>query len=111
MGGYYCAQKNTVEESHIVNYNVQFELMLGFGLKDVTVEYSADGVEWTSLGEAMLNQATAAATYTYNTIVDLQGVAARFVRLTINSGYGMMGQYGLSEVRFFHIPDRSFTDQ
>ncbi|MDY0357830.1 MAG: LamG-like jellyroll fold domain-containing protein, partial [Sedimentisphaerales bacterium] len=49
------------------NYNVQFELLLGFGLKDVTVEYSQDGAEWTVLGDVQLNQATASATYTANT--------------------------------------------
>jgi len=96
-------------ELWVWNYNGQFEFLLGFGLKDMTVEYSADGVEWTSLGGVMLNQATAAATYTYNTTVDLQGAAARFVRLTVNSGYGTMGQFGLSEVRFFYIPDRSWV--
>jgi hypothetical protein len=86
------------------NYNVQFELVLGFGLKDVTVQYSLDGVEWTSLGDVEFAQATAAATYAANTAVDLQGVAARYVRLTVNSGWGLMGQYGLSEVRFLYVP-------
>ncbi|MDI6450728.1 LamG-like jellyroll fold domain-containing protein, partial [Anaerobaca lacustris] len=93
-----------VHEMLVWNYNVQFELMLGFGIKDVTVEYSTDGADWVSLGDVQLNQATAAATYIYNTTVDLQGVAARFVRLTVNSGFGMLGQFGLSEVRFTHVP-------
>ncbi|NLT78146.1 MAG: hypothetical protein GXX98_16630, partial [Planctomycetes bacterium] len=86
------------------NYNVQFELLLGFGLKDVTVEYSQDGAEWTVLGDVQLNQATASATYTANTTIDFDGVAAKFVRLTVNSAWGGMGQYGLSEVRFMYIP-------
>ncbi|MDI9430416.1 MAG: discoidin domain-containing protein, partial [Planctomycetota bacterium] len=86
------------------NYNEQFEMILGFGLKDVTVEYSQDGAEWTVLGDVQLNQATASATYTANTAIDFEGVAAKFVRLTVNSGWGGMGQYGLSEVRFMYIP-------
>jgi len=98
-------------ELWVWNYNVQFELVLGFGLKDVTIEYSENGADWTTLGDFEFARATAKATYTANTTVDFGGVAAKFVRLTINSGYGMMGQYGLSEVRFFHIPDRSFTYQ
>ncbi len=93
-----------LHEMLVWNYNVQFEMLLGFGLKDVTVEYSADGEDWAVLGDAQLNQATAAATYTANTTVAFEGVAARFVRLTVNSGWGMMGQYGLSEVRFMYIP-------
>ncbi len=86
------------------NYNVQFELMLGFGLKDVTVEYSENGTDWTVLGDVQFNQATATAAYTANTTVDFGGVAAKYVRLTVNSGYGMLGQYGLSEVRFLYVP-------
>ncbi len=86
------------------NYNVQFEPVLGFGVKDVTIEYSVDGTEWAVLGDAQFAKATAIASYVYNTTVDLGGVAARFVRLDINSGYGMLDQYGLSEVRFTYVP-------
>ncbi|MDI6450881.1 LamG-like jellyroll fold domain-containing protein [Anaerobaca lacustris] len=88
----------------IWNYNVQFELMLGFGIKDATIEYSTDGADWTSLGEVELARGTARTTYMYNSIIDLAGVAAKYVRLTVNSGYGPMGQFGLSEVRFMSIP-------
>ena len=86
------------------NYNVQFEMILGFGLKDVTVEYSENGADWTALGDVEFVRATGKDTYVHNTVVDLQGVPARFVRLTVNSGWGMMAQYGLSEVRFTYIP-------
>ncbi|NLZ05070.1 MAG: hypothetical protein GXY19_07845 [Phycisphaerae bacterium] len=91
-------------EMLVWNYNVQFELLLGFGIKGVTVEYSENGTDWTALGDVELAQATAKSTYAANTTVDLQGVPARFVRMTVNSGYGMMPQYGLSEVRFLYIP-------
>ncbi|UCD48502.1 MAG: discoidin domain-containing protein [Phycisphaerales bacterium] len=93
-----------LHEMLVWNYNVQFELVLGFGLKDVTIEYSQDGAEWMSLGAVEFAKATATAGYTANTTVDLQGVAARYVRLTVNSGWGMLGQHGLSEVRFLSIP-------
>jgi len=93
-----------LHEMLVWNYNVQFEIVLGFGLKDVTIEYSTDGANWSTLGQVQLAQATAAATYTANTTVDLSGVAAKFVRLNVDSGYGLMGQFGLSEVRFLAIP-------
>ncbi len=93
-----------LHEMVVWNYNVQFELVLGFGLKDVTIEYSADGAEWMVLGDAQFTRGTARADYAANTVVDLQGVAAQFVRLTVNSGWGPMGQFGLSEVRFLYIP-------
>jgi len=86
------------------NYNTEFELLLGFGLKNVTVEYSADGAEWVALGDVEFAQATANPSYVYNTTVDFEGVAARSVRLTVRSGYGLIARYGLSEVRFLYIP-------
>jgi len=42
--------------------------------------------------------------YAANTVVDLGGIAARYVRLTVKSGWGMLGQFGLSEVRFLFVP-------
>ncbi len=93
-----------VHQLQVWNYNVQFEKILGFGIKDVTIETSADGLDWTALSDFEFAQATAKATYTSNTTIDLGGVAARFIRLVVNSGFGGTGQYGLSEVRFTYIP-------
>ena len=93
-----------LHEMLVWNYNAEFEMLLGFGLKDVTVEYSQDGAAWTMLGERQLTQATARPDYAANTTIDFDGVPARYVRLTVNSGWGMLGQYGLSEVRFLYIP-------
>ncbi len=93
-----------LHELLVWNYNVQFEIVLGFGLKEVTIEYSQDGVDWTSLGDFEVAKATASSTYTHNTAIDMAGVPAKYVRLNVNSGWGTMGQYGLSEVRFLYIP-------
>ncbi|MDY0355248.1 MAG: hypothetical protein RBR19_05170 [Sedimentisphaerales bacterium] len=93
-----------LHEMLVWNYNVQFEPMLGFGLKDVTVAYSENGTDWTALGDFEFARATATTTYTANTTVSFGGVAARYVRLNVNSGYSLIGQYGLSEVRFMSIP-------
>jgi len=93
------------------NYNVQFELMLGFGLKSVAVEYSENGADWIALGDIEFAQATARANYAANTTVEFNGVAAKYVRLTVNSGWGPMGQYGLSEVRFLYIPAQAREPQ
>ncbi|MHC4520925.1 MAG: LamG-like jellyroll fold domain-containing protein, partial [Planctomycetota bacterium] len=73
-----------LHEMLVWNYNSAFELVLGFGLKSVMVECSADGADWTSLGDVELAQATALETYAANTTIDLAGVAARYVRLTVN---------------------------
>ncbi len=93
-----------LHEMLVWNYNVQFEILLGFGIKNVTAEYSVDGVEWTVLSDVELAQATASADYTANSTISFGGVPAKFVKLTVNSGFGMMGQFGLSEVRFLFIP-------
>ncbi|HPY50748.1 MAG TPA: discoidin domain-containing protein [Sedimentisphaerales bacterium] len=93
-----------LHEMRVWNYNVMFELLLGFGLKGVTVEYSENGADWTALGDFEFAQATAKATYTANTTVPFDGVPAKYVRFNVNSGWGMMGQFGLSEVRFMYIP-------
>jgi hypothetical protein len=87
------------------NSNQMIEPLIGFGAKDVKVEYSADGSAWTALGDFEFAQATGAADYTANTTVAFAGIAAQFVKLTINSNWGgVMPQFGLSEVRFFSIP-------
>ena len=93
-----------LHEMFVWNYNIQFELVLGFGLKDVTVTYSENGTDWMTLGDTELARGTAATGYTANTTIDFGGVATQYVRLTVHSGYGVMDQYGLSEVRFLYIP-------
>ncbi|MFX0199930.1 MAG: discoidin domain-containing protein, partial [Candidatus Hodarchaeota archaeon] len=88
------------------NSNQMIESFVGYGMKDVTVEYSADGTDYMTLGTAHeFAQAPGEDGYAHNTTVDFGGAAARYVRLTANSNWGgIMPQYGLSEVRFFHIP-------
>ena len=97
-------QAYKLQEMRVWNYNVMFELMLGFGFKDVTVEYSSDGADWTVLGDYQFAQGTAQSNYAANTIIDFGGVPVQAVKLTVNSGYGPMGKYGLSEIRFMQIP-------
>ena len=93
-----------LHELTVWNYNVLFEMVLGYGLKDVAIEYSVDGADWTLLTETEFAQGPSADGYVSNTMVDLGGVAARYVRLTPNDNWGQLAQYGLSEVRFTYIP-------
>ena len=91
----------------------EFEPVLGYGFKDVTIEYSLDGTTWTLLKDTQFAQATAVAGYAHNTTVDLGGVMAQYVKLTAKSNWSMVGlkQYGLSEVRFFYIPVQARAPQ
>jgi len=95
-----------LDEMWVWNSNQLIEAFMGFGAKNVAVEHSLDGATWTRLdGTPEFAQATGLATYTANTVVDLGGVLARYVRLTITSNWGGIApQAGLSEVRFFSIP-------
>jgi len=87
------------------NSNQLVESFVGLGAKDVVIETSVDGAEWTVLeGATLFNQATGSATYTANTSIDFGGILAQAVRITINAGYGFLPQYGLSEVRILYVP-------
>ncbi len=98
-----------LHEMWIWNSNQAMEPMFGLGCKDVSIEYSVNGTDYTTLaGVPEFAQAPGAAGYAHNTTVDFGGAAAKYVRLTANSNWGgFMPQYGLSEVRFFYIPLRA----
>ena len=92
-----------LHEMNVWNYNVTVEKVVGFGLKNVLIEYSTDGQEWQTLGSVEFAQAAGKATEMGQT-VGLDGVPAKYVRLNVDSAWGTLGQYGLSEVRFHQIP-------
>ncbi len=110
---YQFDQAYKLTEMWVWNYNVEFEQVLGYGFKDVTIEYSLDGKTWTLLKDTQFAQATAAANYAHNTTVDLGGITAQYVRLTVKSNYTQVGlkQYGLSEVRFYYVPVQARAPQ
>jgi hypothetical protein len=98
-------------EMWVWNSNQATEPDVGLGAKDVTVETSTDGTTWTPLaaGPVEFSQAPGGATYTHNTTVDLAGVQAQYVRLTVGSNWAdTTKQAGLSEVRFFYVPVKAF---
>ncbi|MGE5293271.1 MAG: discoidin domain-containing protein, partial [Solirubrobacterales bacterium] len=104
-------QSYKLYEMWVWNSNQMIEGLLGFGAKDVTVEYSADGQTWTTLeGAPQFAQATGVATYTHNTTVSFGGIMAQYVKLTINSNWGGIApQTGLAEVRFYYVPLRAYS--
>ena len=94
-----------LHEMWVWNSNQMIESFLGLGAKDVVIETSIDGAEWTAVEDVtQFNQGTGTQNYTHNTTISLGSALAKYVRITINTGYGMLAQYGLSEVRFFSIP-------
>jgi hypothetical protein len=97
-----------LHEVWVWNHNTSLELVVGFGTREAVIEYSTDGTQWTTLGTTHeFNQAPGRPGYAHNTTVDLNGVSAKYVKITANSNWNLGGwitQYGLSEVRFFSIP-------
>ncbi|MFC1604080.1 LamG-like jellyroll fold domain-containing protein [Planctomycetota bacterium] len=93
-------------EMWVWNSNDSLEQGIGLGFKDVKIEYSVDGIDYTTLGTTHeFAQALGVADYAHDTTIDMGGVAAKYVRLTANSNWGdILVQFGLSEVRFFSIP-------
>ena len=86
----------------IWNYNGLYEMFLGFGVKDITIEYATEPNEWIALGDYQLDRASGKATYAGQAI-DVDGIAASAFRITAHSNFGGM-QYGLSEVQFLEKP-------
>ncbi|MEN6578319.1 MAG: LamG-like jellyroll fold domain-containing protein [Phycisphaerales bacterium] len=98
-----------LHELWVWNANSELETLMGFGAKDVTIEYSTDGTTWAQLENVPeFAQGTGKATYTANTVVDLGEVMARYVKLTINDNWGATTMVSLSEVRFFYTPAQAF---
>ncbi|MGE5295563.1 MAG: LamG-like jellyroll fold domain-containing protein [Solirubrobacterales bacterium] len=98
-----------LHELWVWNSNQLIENIVGFGAKSVTIECSVDGIAWTEVADGTeFAQAEGSATYTHNTTVNLSGVSAKYVRLTIDATWSGLPQAGLSEVRFFYVPLQAF---
>jgi len=94
-----------LHEMRVWNANQSLEFLFGWGVKDVVIEISVDGTDWTVVeGVTQFAQGSGSPSYEYNTAVDLGNIVAKLVKVTINSGWGPSGKYSLSEVRFMHIP-------
>lgn len=102
----YGPRAEALGQLYIWNYNDPNDL--GSGIKEINIQYSVDGANWSTLGNYTLNQSSADENNTYggtvacnlDTPIDFGGVPARFIALTPVSNYGGSG-YGLSEVRVF----------
>ena len=102
-----------LHEMLVWNYNGS-TILVNYGLKEVTIEYSTDAANWTQLGNVSeFAQANGTEDYAHNTTVAFDGVPAKYVKITANGnwGGGVFDRYGLSEVRFSYIPLRAREPQ
>ncbi|MHC4436435.1 MAG: discoidin domain-containing protein [Planctomycetota bacterium] len=96
-----------LHEMLVWNYNGNSILTL-YGLKEVTIEYSTNGTNFSQLENIPeFAQAIGDGDYAANTTVAFNGAVAKYVIITANSNWGDGGffdQYGLSEIQFLAIP-------
>ena len=88
------------------NSNGAAESAIGWGVRDVQIEYSVDGESWDVLeGATQFSRAPGSPAYNQYDQIDFKGAAAKYVRLDIQSNWGgILMSYGLSEVQFNMIP-------
>jgi hypothetical protein len=93
-------------EMWVWNSNDSLEQKIGLGFKEAMIEYSVDGINYMTLGTTHeFTQAPGTPDYAHDTTIDMEGVAAKYVRLTAISNFkNIFEQFGLSEVRFFSLP-------
>ena len=72
-----------------------------YGVKKMAVDYSSDGVNWTSWGEHQLDLATGRRDDTGSMGPDLSGIKARYILLSVvETGESRVTCAGVAEVRF-----------
>jgi hypothetical protein len=100
-----------LDSMRVWNSNSSAEIAIGWGVKDVIIEYSKDGDNWDVLADAtQFSRAPGLPTYNQFDTIDFGGVAAKYVRLNIQSNWGgILMSYGLSEVQFSMIPAEART--
>ncbi|MEN6533725.1 MAG: discoidin domain-containing protein [Bryobacteraceae bacterium] len=91
LGGLY-----TLDNTFVWNYN--WDAMLDRGTETLTILTSADGINYSTVGDFSLTQGTGAP-ISADTL-SLGGTLARYVRFNLTSNYGDSSYMGLSEVQF-----------
>jgi len=91
------------------NSNSSAEGFIGYGVKGVEIAYSTDGETWEVFADVAdvneFSRAPGLPTYNQPNVIALGGVAAKMVRLNIQSNFGgFMQAYSLSEVQIDVIP-------
>jgi len=99
-----------LEKLLIWNSNHASEAVIGWGIKDVEIETSADGVDWIAVPDVGSITQGPGFVPSDAQVIDTGLVQAKFVRINIlNSWGGLLPQYGVAEVQFFAVPTQART--
>jgi len=79
------------------NFNVSNQT--GNGFKEVALDYSSDGKQWTEIGTFQLPEAEGQANENGVEGLDLSGISARYVLITALSNWNNSNCAGISEVK------------
>lgn len=83
--------------THFWNYNKNGQTNKGF--KDLAIDYSMDGINWTSAGTFQLAQAPGNSNYSGMAGIDLSGIQAQYVLITGLTYWNNGSCAGLSEFK------------
>jgi hypothetical protein len=94
-----------LDRMKVWNYNGQSALA-GLGVRDVTIEYSTEGIDWAQLGDTIeFQKAPGTGDYTSDIVVNFNYTPVKIVKINaVSNWFPAFPQYGLSEVRFLYLP-------
>ena len=88
----------SIGPTYFWNFNVMGQT--NRGMKNLIIDYSLNGTNWTQATTFQLSQATGLPTYIGEFGPDLNEIDARYILITATDTWGTSGCAGLSEVRF-----------
>ena len=103
---YDLGQIYLLTETQVWNYNALSNT--GRGFKDVAVDFSTDGVNWTELGTFMWEEASGDTDYEGFPGPDFGNIPVRYVLVTSLSNWGDTGCSGFSKIVFNYSGCASF---
>lgn len=86
----------TLFQLHLWNTNAPD--YLNYGMQDIAIDISNDGINWTAVGEFQLPMADGTSTYEGLDLYDFGGINAQYVLITGLTNHGG-ACFGLSEIR------------
>lgn len=93
---YDFGQQYELFEMHVWNTNAPDHL--DYGLQNVVIDISADGINWAEFGQYVFPQGTGDMRYEGTEVMHFDSANARYVLITAIDNYGG-SCYGLSEIR------------
>ena len=105
---YEFEQAESIEDLWVWNANRAGEI--GWGAKDVIIDYSTDGNTWISLGDFTFPQANGAANYAGFQGPSLNGIFVKEILVTIVSTYSSSSCASIGEIQFNIDPDACYGE-